>query len=193
MSEVQRPGVVARMKEKKDAELAALAQAGDREAFGELVTRYAASARRVARAVLGNLEDADDAAQDGFLSALRHLGRYDPGRPFGPWLLRIVANAATDRLRRRRVRTADAIPPTLAARDPGPDREADKSALYTALRHGLSTLPERQRVAVVLFDVEGYTHAEIAEVLGIPVGTVRSHVFHARRALRSALAPWKDW
>jgi RNA polymerase sigma-70 factor (ECF subfamily) len=181
------------MRERKDAELAALAQAGDREAFGELVRRYAASARRVARAVLGNLEDADDAAQDGFLSALRHVGRYDPNRPFGPWLLRIVANAATDRLRRRRVRTADAIPPTLAARDPGPDREADKSALHAALRQGLAALPERQRVAVVLFDVEGYTHAEIAEVLGIPVGTVRSHVFHARRALRTALAAWKDW
>ncbi|MBI2401649.1 MAG: sigma-70 family RNA polymerase sigma factor [Gemmatimonadetes bacterium] len=181
------------MRERKDAELAALAQAGDREAFGELAMRYAASARRVARAVLGNLEDADDAAQDGFLSALRHLGRYDPNRPFGPWLLRIVANAATDRLRRRRVRAADAIPPTLAARDPGPDREADKRALHAALRQGLLGLPERQRVAVVLFDVEGYTHAEIAEVLGIPVGTVRSHVFHARRALRATLAAWKDW
>lgn len=181
------------MKEMRDAELAALAQAGDREAFGELARRYAASARRVARAVLGNLEDADDAAQDGFLSALRHLGRYDPNRPFGPWLLRIVANAATDRLRRRRVRTADAIPPTLAARDPGPDRETDRSALHGALRQGLAALPERQRVAVVLFDVEGYTHAEIAQVLGIPVGTVRSHVFHARRALRTALAAWKDW
>jgi RNA polymerase sigma-70 factor (ECF subfamily) len=181
------------MKEMRDAELAAFAQAGDREAFGELVRRYAAAARRVARAVLGNLEDAEDAAQDGFLSALRHVGRYDPNRPFGPWLLRIVTNAATDRLRRRRVRAADAIPPTLATRDPGPDRETDRSALHAALRQGLATLPERQRVAVVLFDVEGYTHAEIAEVLGIPVGTVRSHVFHARRALRTALAAWKDW
>lgn len=177
----------------RDAELAALAHAGDREAFGELARRYAAPARRVARAVLGNPEDADDAAQDGFLAALRHLGRYDPNRPFGPWLLRIVANAATDRSRRRRVRAAEAIPPTLATRDPGPDRETDRVALHGALRQALSTLPERQRIAVVLFDVEGYTHAEIAHVLGIPVGTVRSHVFHARRALRTALAGWKDW
>ena len=177
----------------RDAELAALAQAGDREAFGELVKRYTASARRVAWAVLGNPDDADDAAQDGFLAALRHLGRYDSNRPFGPWLLRIVANAATDRLRRRRVRAAEAIPPTIATGEPGPDREADRTALRAALRKALATLPERQRVAVVLYDVEGYTHAEIAEVLGIPVGTVRSHVFHARRALRTALAPWKDW
>jgi RNA polymerase sigma-70 factor (ECF subfamily) len=70
---------------------------------------------------------------------------------------------------------------------------ADRTALHAALRQGLAALPERQRVAVVLFDVEGYTHAEIAEVLGIPVGTVRSHVFHARRALRTALTAWKDW
>lgn len=177
----------------RDAELAALAQAGDREAFGELVKRYTAGARRVARAVLGNPEDADDAAQDGFLAALRHLGRYDPHRPFGPWLLRIVANAATDRMRRRRVRAAEMIPASMATGEPGPDREADRSALHVALRQALATLPERQRVAVVLFDVEGYSHGEIAEVLGIPVGTVRSHVFHARRTLRTALAPWKDW
>jgi RNA polymerase sigma-70 factor (ECF subfamily) len=81
----------------------------------------------------------------------------------------------------------------MATGEPGPDRAADVSALHGALKQALATLPERQRVAVVLFDVEGYTHGEIAEVLGIPAGTVRSHVFHARRALRTALAPWKDW
>lgn len=193
MSEVQRPGGRLRTTEMRDAELAALAQAGDREAFGELVRRYAAQARRVARAVLGHAEDADDAAQDGFLAALRHLGRYDPLRPFGPWLMRIVANAATDRLRRRRVRAAEPIPQAMAAPDAPPDREADRRAFHEALRRALARLPERQRIAVVLFDVEGYTHGEIAEVLGIPVGTVRSHVFHARRALRSALAAWRDW
>lgn len=177
----------------RDAELAALAQAGDREAFGVLVSRYAAQARRVARAVLGNAADADDAAQDGFLAALKNLGRYDPQRPFGPWLLRIVANAATDRLRRGRVRAAEALPAGLAAPQPGADRETDSRAFQEALRAALATLPERQRMAIVLFDVEGYSHAEIAEMLRVPQGTVRSHVFHARRALRTALAAWRDW
>ena len=60
------------------------------------------------------------------------------------------------------------------------------------LRDALSQLPERRRVAVVLFDVEGYSHAEIGRVLGIPEGTVRSEVFHARRALRSLLADWRE-
>lgn len=176
-----------------DAELAGLALAGDRDAFGELVLRYAGQARRVARAILRDADEADDAAQDGFLSALKHLGRYDPSRPFGPWLIRIVANAAMDRRRRRRVRAADPIAPSMASGAIGPDTETDRSAFRDALDAALATLPERQRVAVVLFDVEGYSHREIAETLGIPEGTVRSDVFHARRALRSALAPWKQW
>jgi RNA polymerase sigma-70 factor (ECF subfamily) len=174
----------------EDAELAALAHAGDREAFGELVQRYAGQARRVARALLGNEADADDAAQDAFLSALKNLGRYDPGRPFGPWLLRIVANAATDRRRRRQVREAEPIPQHTAAGGRGPDQAAVWSDFETALEAALGRLPERRRMAVVLFDVEGYSHQEIAEVLGVPVGTVRSDVFHARRTLRKALEPW---
>jgi RNA polymerase sigma-70 factor (ECF subfamily) len=174
----------------RDAELAALAQAGDREAFGELVARYAPQARRVARAILGNAADADDAAQDGFLAALKHLGRYDPARPFGPWLIRIVANAARDRWRRRKVRAAETLSPALPANQPGPDRAAEQRLFDEALRSALARLPESQRLAVVLFDVEGYSHKEIAQILRIPEGTVRSHVFHARRALRAALAEW---
>lgn len=190
--EVQRGLRLARMADVRDAELAALAQAGDREAFGELVARYAPQARRVARAILGNAADADDAAQDGFLAALKHLGRYDPTRPFGPWLMRIVANAARDRWRRRKVRSAEAISPTLPAGQPGPDRTAESRLFDEALRSALDRLPEQQRLAVVLFDVEGYTHREIARILDIPEGTVRSHVFHARRALRKALAGWRE-
>jgi RNA polymerase sigma-70 factor (ECF subfamily) len=177
----------------KDAELAALAQAGDREAFGVLVERHAGQARRVARAVLGDRDEADDAAQDGFLAALRHLGRYDPERPFGPWLMRIVTNAAYDRRRRRKVRTAEPLSERLGAREAPPDIVTDRGGLQNAVVAALETLPERQRVAIVLFDVEGYAHREIAQILGIPEGTARSDVFHARRALRNELGAWKDW
>lgn len=177
----------------EDAELAVLAQAGDREAFGELVSRYAAPARRLARAILGDPDDADDAAQDAFLSALRHLARFDAGRPFAPWLMRIVANAAGDRRRRRKVREAQQLSPRLPGRGASPDVEADRRTFQTALRESLATLPERQRIAVVLFDVEGYSHREVGEILNIPEGTARSDVFHARRTLREALADWKDW
>ena len=120
------------------------------------------------------------------------LAQYDPRRPFGPWLLRIVANAATDRRRRRTVRRVEPLDPGLVAGGSRPDATAERWALSARLREALAELPERRRIAVVLFDVEGYSHAEIAQVLGIPEGTVRSEVFHARRRLRALLADWKE-
>ncbi len=169
--------------------LVARALAGDQEALGLLVARYTGSVRRVTRAILG---DADDAAQDGLLLALVKLDQHDRTRPFGPWLLRIVANAAIDRRRRRRVRQAVALDDNLAAGSPLPDAEAERRALGERLRTALSELPERYRTALVLFDVEGYSHAEIAEILGVAPGTVRSAVFHARRRLRQRLGDWKE-
>jgi RNA polymerase sigma-70 factor (ECF subfamily) len=174
-----------------EADLVARTLSGERAAFGVLVERYAPQARRVARAVLGDPDEADDAAQDGFLSALVKLGQYDARRPFGPWLMRIVANAATDRRRRRQVRKVEQLDPGLVGGGPRPDTEAVRSELGERLRAALADLPPRRRTAVVLFDVEGYSHAEIAEMLGIPEGTVRSEVFHARRRLRALLADWK--
>jgi RNA polymerase sigma-70 factor (ECF subfamily) len=190
MSERQHPDPPLRTTSIEDAELAARAGAGDRAAFGTLVERYAGQARRLARSILGNADDADDAAQDGFLAALKGLERYDPTRPFGPWLLRIVANAASDRRRRLKVRATDPIPTDAVTRSPAPDQLVDHSAFRAALDSALATLPTRQRIAVVLFDVEGYSHREIAQVVNVSEGTVRSDVFHARRALREALAAW---
>src|SRR5213594_2789579 len=187
------PGGAARMgSSEEDKGLVAKSLAGDRDAFGVLVERFAAQARRVARAVLGDPDDADDAAQDGFLSALVKLAQYDSRRPFGPWLMRIVANAATDRRRRRNVRRAEPLDPSLVGGGPRPDAAAVQSELGDRLRAALAELPERRRTAVVLFDVEGYSHAEIAGILGIPEGTVRSEVFHGRRRLRALLEDWKE-
>src|SRR5438477_11866269 len=149
----QPPGGAKRMgSEADDRGLVAKTLAGDRAAFGELVERYAGQARRVARAVLGDPDDADDAAQDGFLSALVKLAQYDARRPFGPWLMRIVANAATDRRRRRSVRRAEPLVPELTGGSGGPDRDTERRALSERLRHALAALPERRRMAVVLFD-----------------------------------------
>ena len=177
-----------------DADLAVKAASGDVAAFGELAVRYGPAARRVARTVLRHSDDADDASQDGFLAAWRAIDRYDPARPFGPWLLRIVLNAARDARRRRLVRETDELPTDLAGSEPSPERLADRHVLDQRLEAALFQLPERQRLAVTLFDAEGYSHREIATVLGIPEGTVRSEVFHARRALRDALGPlWEEW
>lgn len=187
----QRPDPIART-EDSDAALARRACAGERAAFGTLVSRYAGQARRVARAILHDPEAADDAAQDAFLAALEHLPRFDARRPFGPWLMRIVANAAIDRRRRQRVRRAEPLDPAIVAGGVSPERAAERGELAARLHAALAELPERQRLAVTLFDAEGYSHAEIAQILGVPVGTVRSDVFHARRRLRAQLDEWKE-
>ena len=154
--------------------------------------RYGLAARRVARAVLGASDDADDAVQDGMIAAWRALDRFDPTRSFRPWLMRIVANASLDLLRRRKVRRAVAVPETVVSGGVPADRLAEGALVRDRLKSALLELPERQRVAVVLFDAEGYSHAEIAGILGVPEGTVRSYVFHARRALRDALSDFKE-
>lgn len=181
-----------RIERLEDAELVARTLAGDRAAFGVLVERYAAPVRRVARAVLGDPDDADDAAQDALLATLLKLRQYDPRRPFGPWLMRVVANAAHDRRRRRMVRRTESLDASTVSGGVAPDVATQRRALSQRLREALAQLPERRRIAVVLFDVEGYSHAEIGRILGIPEGTVRSEVFHARRALRDLLADWKE-
>src|SRR5437762_9185517 len=114
--------------------LVASALAGDREALGTLVEWYAGSVRRVTRAILGNVDDAEDAAQDGVLAALVKLDRYDPSRPFGPWLLRIVANAAIDRRRRRTVREAGVLGDDVAGGDPLAGAETERLALGSGRR-----------------------------------------------------------
>jgi RNA polymerase sigma-70 factor, ECF subfamily len=175
-----------------EAEVIGRALAGDREAFGCLVDWYQVPVRRVTRAVLHDADEADDAAQDAFLSALVKLHQYDRRRPFRPWLMRIAANVAIDRQRRRTVRHVESLAPDAASRDAGPDVQAERSALRERLEAALRQLPERYRIAVVLYDVEGFSHPEIAEALGIPVGTVRSAVFHARRQLRPLMEDWRE-
>jgi RNA polymerase sigma-70 factor (ECF subfamily) len=172
--------------------LVARALAGDRTALGVLVTRFAGPVRRLAFAILRDPDEADDAAQDGLLQALVKLDRYDPTRPFGPWLMRIVANAAIDRRRRRAVRHTSELDEGLAGGGPLPDVEVERLALRQRLATALDKLPQRYRMALVLFDVEGYSQAEIAEILGVAPGTVRSAVFHARRRLRRWLEDWKE-
>lgn len=175
-----------------DSDLALRAARGDPDAFGELVARHAPMARRVAHAVLENEQDADDAAQDGFLSAWQAIGRYDARRAFRPWLMQIVVNSARDLRRRRKVRTTEPLEFVAATSRDNPAREAGALDLGEKLKAALATLPERQRLAVVLFDAEGYPQSEIAQLLGIPEGTVKSDVFHGRRALRRVLESVKE-
>lgn len=172
-----------------ERDLVIQAQRGNRESFAALVRLHQARAFAVARAITLTREDAEDAVQDAFLHAYRALDRFRPDQPFGAWLNRIVANAALDIGRRRKVRDADQLPETVAApfRDPAADAE-----LRARLEQGLARLTERQRAVIVLHDVQGYTHGEIGGMLSIPEGTARSDLHHARAALRRMLVDMRS-
>ena len=179
-----RGAVVMTEAQQRERALVLAAQRGEEAAFAELVRLHQRRAYVVARAIVGTHEDAEDAVQDGFLHAYRALDRFLPDQAFGAWLHRIVANAALDLMRRRKVRAAEELPETVAApfRDPG---EADH--LRDRLTAALALLSDRQRAVIVLHDVEGFKHAEIGGMLGIPEGTARSDLHHARALLRRTL------
>lgn len=172
-----------------EKELVLAAQRGEQAAFSELVRRHQRRAYAVARAIVINHEDAEDAVQEAFLHAYRAIDRFLPDQAFGAWLHRIVANAALDVTRRRKVRDADELPETVASpfRDP-----AEKGELRARLTEALNTLPARQRAVIVLHDVEGYKHAEIGKMLDIPEGTARSDLHYARSQLRQILGAMRQ-
>jgi RNA polymerase sigma-70 factor, ECF subfamily len=185
--ESQRTEAVPRI-QNEEHELVARAKAGDREGFSGLVKLHQRRAYLVARSVVMTHEDAEDAVQDGFMRAYQALDRFDVSQSFGAWVNRIVANAALDLSRRRKVRAADELSDAYASafRDPAEDRE-----LRERLQAALGTLPQRARAVLVLHDIEGFTHAEIGELLGIPGGTARSDLHHARQKLKTLLANLK--
>ena len=167
---------------------------GDRGSLDELFRRYRTVAYRVAYRLLGNEADALDAVQDGFANALTHLDRFGGRSSFRTWLLRVVSNAALDigRTRRRRAsRAAGPIPsddPVLADSLPAPTADLERIDLRRRLDRALELLPPAQRQTFVLHADGGLTYREVAEALGISVGTVMSRVFYARQRLKAYLA-----
>jgi RNA polymerase sigma-70 factor, ECF subfamily len=170
----------------RDGALVARARAGDGTAFDELVRTYMEQAFRVAYRVVGHREDAEDLVQESFLAAYQYLESFEVGRPFGPWLMRIVLNRGAN-LRRSRARRSTE-PETEGVSDaPSALEESERQDLGRVLQDALGTLSERQRLIVTMFDVDGRTSAEIGEVLDLAPGTVRWHLHEARRQLRGVL------
>lgn len=173
----------------EERELVSLARNGDERGFAGLVRLHQRRAYIVARSIVMTHEDAEDAVQEGFLRAHQALDRFDPAQAFGAWLNRIVANAALDLARRRKVRNAEEISESIPAtfRDP-----AESGELRERLEAALAQLPDRARAVIVMHDIEGFTHAEIGEMLSIPGGTARSDLHHARQKLRVLLGNLRD-
>lgn len=173
----------------EERELVSLARRGDERGFAGLVRLHQRRAYIVARSIVMTHEDAEDAVQEGFLRAYQAIDRFDPSQTFGAWLNRIVANAALDLARRRKVRNAEEISESI----PSPFRDpAEGGELRERLEIALKQLPDRARAVIVLHDIEGFTHAEIGEMLSIPGGTARSDLHHARQKLRVLLGNLRD-
>jgi RNA polymerase sigma-70 factor, ECF subfamily len=179
-----------------DDELIVRANRGNRPALEELFRRYREPAYRVAYRLLGNTEDSLDAVQNGFIKALTHLRGFEHRCSFKTWLLRVVSNAALDYGRQRRRR--DELAATVIERTTpesgvtpehaDPCREAEESDLRSALAEALLMLPEAQRTTFVLHVDGGLTYREVAEAMGISMGTVMSRLYYARQKLKGSLA-----
>jgi RNA polymerase sigma-70 factor (ECF subfamily) len=169
-----------------DDELLARHVDGDPDAFGELVNRHRNRLWGVALRTLGNPEDAADALQNALLSAHRGAAGFRGGSAVTTWLHRIVVNACLDLARRRNARPTEPllIDPTS---DPTGRDVVSEHETSLAVLAALRTLPTEQAAAVVLVDIEGYSVQEVAEMLDIPAGTVKSRCARARARLAEQL------
>ncbi|WP_243639222.1 RNA polymerase sigma factor SigM [Streptacidiphilus pinicola] len=172
----------------EDAELLRRHVEGDPDAFGELVRRHRDRLWAVALRTLGDREEAADAVQDAMVSAFRAAHTFQGRSAVTTWLHRIVVNACLDRARRtstRRTRLVEdeTVLEKAAGHDEGADVSAERGELRRELAAALATLPQDQRAALVLVDMEGYSVAEAAELLGVPTGTVKSRCARARGKL----------
>jgi RNA polymerase sigma-70 factor (ECF subfamily) len=178
-----------------DIDLIERSRRGDHGAFNAIVETYQRQVFSVCLRMLGSVEAAEDVTQETFLSVYRHLDGFK-GELFRPWLFRIATNACTDELRRRKRRPVVSIDPEEGNREPlpipdrgeGPEAYALRAELRETIEAALLMLPEDQRLAVILCDVEGFSYEEIAVTMKVAVGTVKSRINRARSRLRQLLA-----
>lgn len=173
-----------------EATLIVRAGQGDQEAFCQLVERYQGAVFNLAYRMLGDAEEAEDAAQEIFVRLYRQLARYDAERKFSTWVLAIATNYCIDQLRRRRMQFVplENIIPWARARDAGPEGAALDREAHDEVQLLLRRLPEKYRTVLVLRYWEELSCAEIGSVLNVPEGTVKTQLHRARKALGRLLA-----
>ena len=183
-----------------DEDLMAEAAEGNERAFTELVNRYKSRVVNLVSRLLNDREASDDICQEVFVRVFLHRKNYRRGAKFSTWLFTIAANLAKNEIRRRRRRrnwtSLDEMQETLRdsslqLMDPRANREGDVETrqLQGIVGAAIGTLPERYRLALVLRDIEGLAYEDIAQVLRIPGGTVRSSINRARLMLKKKLEP----
>jgi RNA polymerase sigma-70 factor (ECF subfamily) len=176
-----------------DLELIAQAQAGDRSAFGELVSRHYTSVIRVVYRLCGDIQIAEDAAQEAFIRAWVNLPGFQPLAPFRNWVYRIAVNTALDTLRKKpeeRIENSEGMV-ILSEKNPSPETAYIEKEQADFLQSAVKALPEASRAVLVLREYGELTYTEIASVLEIPVGTVMSRLNYARTRLRETLSEYQ--
>ncbi len=185
----------------QELSLVLAAKTGDRAAFGKLAQQYQRQCAAVALRLLGNTHDAAELVQDALVKAYRSLDQLQQSERFGPWLMRIVTNLALNFRRSRGRRQALSLEQTSGDGDEGedlratlagrpmdaPERPLTSAELGTAIQRAISELPEKQRLALVMFAIEKMPQKDVADVLNCSVEAIKWHVFMARKQLRKSL------
>jgi len=185
-----------------DVQLIERAKQGDSKAFRILFDRYQSRAFAVAFGVVRDKQEASDLVQEAFVRVFKHLPNFAGTSSFYTWFYRILMNLAIDHLRKRKPwkqtdysdaldhESDNAHPSVASAPSEGPASHVDTQELSEHIQAALSQIPEHHRAVILLREVEGLSYAEMAEVLGIPKGTIMSRLFHARRKLQTLLTPY---
>jgi RNA polymerase sigma-70 factor (ECF subfamily) len=177
--------------EETEIDLIARAQQGDRQAFGELVRCHRDGVVGVVYRLCGDVNVAEDAAQEAFVRAWQHLPSYQPRSPFRNWLYRIATNVALDALRAEKA-TVDVDELSLASSGEGPEAAVEHTERAENVRQAVLALPPASRAVLVLREYESLSYQEIADTLDIPMGTVMSRLSYARKLMLEALAPYME-
>jgi RNA polymerase sigma-70 factor (ECF subfamily) len=176
-----------RAEQANDQALVTAALGGRPEAFGTLVERYDRAVYHLALRTLRDREEARDAVQEAFFKAYRSLRTFKPGAKFSTWIFSIAYHACCDRLARRK-RYSNEEMPERADPSAGPETQAIATDEARRLRSAIDALPEKYRTVITLYHLQGRQYEEIAQVLGMPMGTVKTHLFRAKEHLRRLLS-----
>jgi RNA polymerase sigma-70 factor (ECF subfamily) len=171
----------------EDQALITATLAGHPEAFGELVGRYERAVYNLAVRTLHDRTEAEDAAQEAFFKAYRALHTFRPGAKFSTWIFTICYRGCCDRLAKRKRLSGDELPDR-ADPSAGPAILAERNDEARRLRRAIDQLPDKYRDVIVLYHLQGKQYEEIATVLNLPLGTVKTHLFRAKELLRKALS-----
>lgn len=170
-----------------ETELIGLVVSGDRGAFDEIMRQHEDRVFSVCLRIMADREMALDATQDTFLTVFRKASQFRGNSALGTWIYRIAVNTCYDHLRKAKRRRSETIPDNFDPRDPSAEEALESAGMRPEIQSALDQLPQDFRTAIVLSDIEGMGLPEVASVLGVPVGTVKSRLFRGRRLLAQRL------